>query len=84
MRIFGKPTARQKEIRRTRAERGLTWRHRIQEQLQFQPLTFLLFCGMVTAWIAVKIFLKLVENYGFKYFGYYRIAIGIVFLIVLL
>ncbi len=42
------------------------------------------FIAMVTAWIAVKIFLKLVENYGFKYFGYYRIAIGIVFLIVLL
>lgn len=42
------------------------------------------FIAMVTAWIAVKIFLKLVENYGFKYFGYYRIAIGIIFLIVLL
>jgi undecaprenyl-diphosphatase len=42
------------------------------------------FIAMVTAWIAVKIFLKLVENYGFKHFGYYRIAIGIVFLIVLL
>jgi len=25
-----------------------------------------------------------VENYGFKYFGYYRIVIGIVFLMVLL
>lgn len=42
------------------------------------------FIAMLTAWIAVKIFLKLVENYGFKYFGYYRIVIGIVFLIVLL
>jgi len=40
--------------------------------------------AMVTAWIAVKIFIKLVENYGFKYFGYYRIVIGIIFLIVLL
>jgi len=39
--------------------------------------------AMITAWIAVKIFLKIVENYGFKYFGYYRIAIGIIFLIVL-
>jgi len=40
--------------------------------------------AMVTAWIAVKIFIKLVENYGFKYFGYYRIIIGIIFLLVLL
>jgi putative nucleotidyltransferase with HDIG domain len=54
MRIFGKPTARQKEIRRTRAERGLTWRHRLAEQLQFQPITFLLFCGLVTAWIVLS------------------------------
>jgi undecaprenyl-diphosphatase len=42
------------------------------------------FIAMITAWIAVKIFLKIVENYGFKHFGYYRIAIGIIFLIVLL
>jgi len=34
-----------------------------------------------TAWLAVKVFLKIVENYGFKHFGYYRIIIGIVFLI---
>jgi undecaprenyl-diphosphatase len=40
--------------------------------------------AMITAWIAVKIFIKLVENYGFKYFGYYRIVIGIIFLLVLL
>ena len=39
--------------------------------------------ALVTAWIAVKIFLKIVENYGFKYFGYYRIVIGIIFLLVL-
>lgn len=42
------------------------------------------FIAMVTAWVAVKIFLKIVENYGFKHFGFYRIAIGIIFLIVLL
>ena len=46
---------------------------------------FLLGLGLViafiTAWIAVKIFLKIVENYGFKHFGYYRIVIGILFLI---
>ena len=34
-----------------------------------------------TAWLAVKVFLKIVENYGFKYFGFYRIIIGIVFLL---
>jgi undecaprenyl-diphosphatase len=46
---------------------------------------FLLGIGLViafiTAWIAVKVFLKIVENYGFKHFGYYRIIIGIIFLI---
>jgi undecaprenyl-diphosphatase len=41
------------------------------------------FVAMVTAWAAVKIFVKIVENYGFKYFGYYRIIIGIIFLIIL-
>lgn len=45
----------------------------------------LLIIGLViaffTAWLAVKVFLKIVENYGFKHFGYYRIAIGIIFLI---
>jgi undecaprenyl-diphosphatase len=46
---------------------------------------FLLSIGLVvsfiTAWFVVKIFLKIVQNYGFKYFGYYRIIIGIIFLI---
>lgn len=37
--------------------------------------------AFITAWFAVKIFLKIVENYGFKYFGYYRILLGIIFLI---
>jgi len=39
-----------------------------------------LLVAFVTAWIAVKVFLKIVENYGFKHFGYYRIAIGLLFL----
>lgn len=42
-----------------------------------------LIVAFITAWIAVKIFLKIVENYGFKGFGYYRILIGIIFLIFL-
>ncbi|NJM14136.1 MAG: undecaprenyl-diphosphate phosphatase [Bacteroidales bacterium] len=49
-----------------------------------KPEIILLGVGLVvafiTAWLAVKVFLKIVENYGFKHFGYYRIAIGILFL----
>jgi undecaprenyl-diphosphatase len=37
--------------------------------------------AFITAWLAVKVFLKIVDQYGFKHFGYYRIVIGIVFLI---
>jgi len=36
--------------------------------------------AFISAWFAVKIFLKIVENYGFKHFGYYRILLGIIFL----
>ena len=36
-----------------------------------------------TAWIAVKLFIKIVENFGFRYFGYYRIIIGVIFLIMM-
>lgn len=43
-----------------------------------------LILAFISAWIAVKIFLKIVERYGFKHFGYYRILIGGVFLIWLL
>jgi undecaprenyl-diphosphatase len=42
-----------------------------------------LIIAFITAWVAVKLFLKLVQNYGFKYFGYYRIIIGIIFLLVI-
>ncbi len=42
-----------------------------------------LFFAFVSAWIAVKIFLRIVEKYGFQYFGYYRIALGVIFLIFL-
>lgn len=37
--------------------------------------------AFVTAWAAVKVFVRLVEHYGFKYFGYYRIAVGLLFLL---
>lgn len=39
-----------------------------------------LIISFLSAWIAVKIFQKIVERYGFKYFGYYRIIIGLIFL----
>jgi undecaprenyl-diphosphatase len=39
--------------------------------------------AFITAWIAVKVFISLVQNYGFKYFGYYRIILGIIFLLII-
>ncbi len=39
--------------------------------------------AFVSAWLAVKLFLKLVENYGFKHFGIYRIIIGALFLMLM-
>jgi undecaprenyl-diphosphatase len=39
--------------------------------------------AFVTALIAVKVFVGFVQNYGFKYFGYYRIIIGILFLLLI-
>ena len=55
------------------------------------PLTFssvevkLLLLGSVIAFavagITVLIFRRLVEQYGFKHFGYYRIAVGLIFLL---
>ena len=40
--------------------------------------------AFISALVAVKIFLKIVENYGFKYFGYYRIIIGLIFFFIIL
>jgi undecaprenyl-diphosphatase len=40
--------------------------------------------AFASAWIAVKVFLKIIENYGFKYFGDYRIIIGVVFILYML
>jgi undecaprenyl-diphosphatase len=37
--------------------------------------------AFVSAWLAVKFFLKFIHRYGFRHFGYYRIAIGVIFLI---
>lgn len=43
-------------------------------------LTVGMIVAFITAWIAVKLFLKIVNNYGFKHFGYYRIVLGLLFL----
>lgn len=37
--------------------------------------------AFVMAWMTVKFFLKFISHYGFKHFGYYRIVIGIIFLL---
>lgn len=48
---------------------------------ELKLLTLGLIVSFLSAWLAVKLFLKIVEQYGFKHFGYYRIVIGILFLI---
>lgn len=40
--------------------------------------------AFVSAWLAVKLFIRFVENHGFKAFGYYRILIGIIFIFYML
>ncbi len=37
--------------------------------------------AFISAWIAVRLFLRMVDHHGFTYFGYYRIVLGIVFLL---
>lgn len=39
--------------------------------------------AFVSAWFAVRIFLKIVSRYGFVHFGYYRIILGVIFLLIL-
>lgn len=40
-----------------------------------------LFVSFVSAFIAVKAFVAFLTRYGFRHFGYYRIALGILFLL---
>ena len=37
--------------------------------------------AFLSAWLAVKVFIRFIEKHGFKVFGYYRIVIGIVFIL---
>ncbi|MDF2156568.1 undecaprenyl-diphosphate phosphatase [Algoriphagus sp. CAU 1675] len=39
--------------------------------------------AFISAWFAVKLFLKFVSSHGFKAFGYYRIVLGVLFLILM-
>ncbi len=48
---------------------------------EIELLVIGLIVAFISAWIAVKIFLKIVDRYGFIHFGYYRIAIGLLFLL---
>lgn len=48
---------------------------------QFAMLGFGSVLAFVFAWIAVKGFLKIVDHYGFRHFGYYRIALAVVFMV---
>ncbi|HQL53897.1 MAG TPA: hypothetical protein PLQ87_04260, partial [Phycisphaerae bacterium] len=49
MRFFGRQTARQKEIRRSRAERRQAWYQRLGGQVHMGPAVFLVFCAVTTA-----------------------------------
>lgn len=49
------------------------------EQIMMLGIGFVI--AFIFAWIAVKFFLKYVSTHGFKAFGWYRIALGILFLI---
>jgi len=51
---------------------------------QLMILILGLIVAFASAWVAVKLFLVLVERFGFKYFGWYRIGIGLLFLILIL
>ncbi len=51
MRLFPKRTARQKEIRRSKAERGLVWYQRLGERLRLGAAVFLIVSAAITALI---------------------------------
>lgn len=53
----------------------------VMSSYEYQLLAIGLVVAFLSALVAVKIFLKIVSNYGFKHFGYYRIIIGILFLL---
>lgn len=57
-----------------------------QADIEFNSTQLIqLLIGLIVAFfsalIAVKLFLKIIRNYGFKHFGYYRILLGLLFLL---
>lgn len=57
-----------------------------QSSAMFGPHEYMLLVvglvvAFITAWLAVKLFIGLVNQYGFRYFGWYRIGLGLVFLL---
>lgn len=51
-----------------------------------QELIILIFGAAISflaAWFAVKIFLKIIEKWGFTFFGHYRIILGLLFIVYL-
>lgn len=56
---------------------------REKDNIHGDDLTILVFGGMIAfivAFLAVKAFVGFLNKNGFKYFGYYRIALGVIFL----
>ena len=58
----------------------------LKTEMEFsRPNILMLLLGSIvafaSAWVAVKLFLKIINRFGFRHFGYYRIVIGVVFLI---
>jgi undecaprenyl-diphosphatase len=55
-----------------------------KDNIHRDDLLILLFGALIAfivAFIAVKAFVAFLNKYGFKHFGYYRIALGVIFLI---
>jgi len=50
---------------------------------QFTLLSVGLIGAFVSAWITVRFFIRYLKHHGFGVFGWYRIALGLVFLILL-
>lgn len=50
---------------------------------QFHLLIIGNIVAFVVAILAIKTFIKFLSNHGFKYFGYYRILMGIIFLVMI-
>jgi len=55
-----------------------------KDNIHSNDITILLFGAMIAfivAFLAVKAFVSFLNKYGFKHFGYYRIALGVLFLV---